>query len=641
MGLVLLSAVVREVVMCGIAGILAKEGDAKHHVGLVQRITDSLAHRGPDASGIHQDGPVVLGHRRLAILDLSAEAAQPMLNEDGSIALAINGEIYNFKDLRRLLESKGHHFRSRSDSEVVLHLYEEEGLDFLQRLRGMFALALWDGRNRRLLLARDRFGKKPLFYAFCKEGLVFASELQALLACKLIPREYDIYAIDAYLALQYVPAPMTAFRGARKLEPGHFLLCAPGLEPTPQRYYKLRFAPTYSGTLDDAARELRYRLEEAVRLRMVADVPLGAFLSGGIDSSAVVALMARFSERPVKTFAIGFPEPEESELPYASEVAKSIGTDHSEMIVRPDMVSVIPLLVKHYGEPFADTSAVPTWYLSKFTKSQVTVALSGDAGDENFSGYRRYWFAALGRLLEGLPRPLPRLVSFAMSKVPFAGLQPVRDFGLRLLAGEVQRYLGLVAHFPHEDRLSLYSRDMREIFRRDQVAERFQYFLDTATAEDAAGRLIELDFATYLPDDILVKVDIASMAHALEVRCPFLDHELVEFVASLPTRFKLGPGGAKLVLKRAVGDILPPRIIKRKKKGFSIPIDRWLREDLKPMAWDLLSSARFASRGIFDVKAVEQLLVRHAKGEPRGLQIWNLLILESWFRLFIDGDPAV
>ncbi len=626
--------------MCGIAGFLAADSSPEDAESIVRVLTERVSHRGPDGQGMLRDGPMVLGHRRLAIVDLSPSARQPMTNEDGRVALVINGEIYNHPDLRRTLERRGHRFRSRSDSEVILHLYEDDGLGFIQQLRGMFALALWDGNRRRLILARDRYGKKPLFYYYDKKGLSFASELQALASTGLFPREPDLLALDAYLALQYVPAPLTAFQRVRKLQPGFMIVCGPGEEPRPRRYYdSLSFAPVRSWSLREAAAEVRSRIEDAVRVRMVADVPVGAFLSGGVDSTIVVACMSRLSARPVRTFSIGFPDEDDSELRYARQAAARFGTDHHEMIVKPDMVSVLPQIVAHYGEPFADTSAVPTWYMSRFTRETVTVALSGDAGDENFAGYTRYRHAAIGRWLASLPGPLPRWASSLMATLPHPRTQPLRDFGRRLSSGEVGRYLGLVAHFPHDDRHRLYSRDLKERFARDLVAERFEEILARATARDPTGRLQELDFATYLPDDILVKVDIASMAHGLEVRCPFLDPEVVEFTASLPTSLKLDGRRSKVVLRHAFSDVVPAPILKRRKKGFSLPVDRWIREDLRGMVRDHLLSKRLAERGLFDVREVERLIAAHDRGESRGLALWNLLVLETWFQTFVDSVP--
>jgi asparagine synthase (glutamine-hydrolysing) len=625
--------------MCGIAGFLVAEQDLDAAAASVRRMCDRMEHRGPDDHGLLVADPMVLGHRRLSIIDLRSEAAQPMTNEDDSLALVVNGEIYNFAELRAELERKGHRFKSNSDSEVVLHLYEEEGPDCLPRLRGMYALALWDKGRQRLLLARDRFGKKPLYYHHGPHGLVFASELQALVACGHVTREVDLDAVDAYLALQYVPAPRTAYLGIRKLLPGHSLGCQPGQAPSLRRYYALRFDRRTDLDFEEAKLELQRLVQEAVRIRMVSDVPLGAFLSGGVDSSLVVACMARASSRPVQTFSIGFPSQDHSELAYAGRVARLFGTEHHEMVVAPDMVSIIPKLVHHYGEPYGDTSAVPTWYLSQFTRQHVTVALSGDAGDEGFAGYNRYQYARIARALTGLPGPVPALLTGLLSRLPLPALQPIRDFGRRLMQDEASRYLGFIAHFPHDDRLGLYSTQMRDRFARDPIGLDFAERLRASSARDPVSRLQDLDFQTYLPDDILVKVDIASMAHALEVRCPLLDHEVVEFAASLPSKMKLRGLTGKAILKAAAADWLPRNILDRRKQGFALPIDRWMREDLAGMSRDLLLDPTARARGLFSPAAVEQLLTRHQEGESRGLQIWNLLMLEHWFRAFIDRSP--
>jgi asparagine synthase (glutamine-hydrolysing) len=624
--------------MCGISGFLSIDSVNPAQVEAVERISRQMSHRGPDERGLRVDGPMVLGHRRLSIIDLSPEAAQPMSNEDDSILLVINGEIYNFAELRKDLESRGHLFRTNSDSEVAIHLYEERGVDFLDELRGMFALALWDANTKRLVLARDRFGQKPIFYHVGPQGLVFASELQALVASEMFPREPEFDAIDAYLALQYVPSPLSAYRNVFKLPPGHRMVCGPGDFPDPEPYFQLRFDQVDGRSQADLISELRSRLEEAVRIRLVSDVPLGAFLSGGIDSSLIVALMARASNLPVKTFSIGFPSKDHSELGYARQVAEFYQTEHHEMIVDPDMVSVVPDLVEHYGEPYGDTSAVPTWYLSKFTRQSVTVALSGDAGDEAFAGYNRYRYAKIARLLRSLPGRIPNLLAETLGRIPIPALQPVRDFGRRLMQPEVVRYLGLVAHFPWDDRKKLYSDSMAEKFNRDFVAENFSAILDASTAQDAVGRLLDLDIHTYLPDDILVKVDIASMAHSLEARCPLLDHHLMSFVASVSSNLKMRGFSSKYLLRQAVRDILPPVILKRRKQGFALPIDRWMRQDLAAMAHDVLLDSKAKQRGLFKPAAIEKLLNDHKRGESRGLQIWNLLMLEQWFRKFIDGS---
>jgi asparagine synthase (glutamine-hydrolysing) len=597
---------------------------------------DAMVHRGPDDHGTLTDGPCALGHRRLSIIDLRPEGAQPMTNEDGSIAVVVNGEIYNFQELRLELEAKGHTFKSRSDSEVILHLYEEEGVDFLDRLRGMFALALWDGPRRRLVLARDRFGKKPLFYHAAPDGLVFASELGALAESNHFERRPNMDAIDAFLCLQYVPSPWTAFEGVRKLPAGCRLVCEAGHIGEPERYFELRFDRPTSGSLAELTERLHVQIEDAVRVRMVSDVSLGAFLSGGLDSSLIVALMAMQSSEPVKTFSVGFTSKDFSELPYAQMVAERYGTDHHELVVQPDMASVIPEFVRHYGEPFADSSALPTWYLCQYTRTGVTVALSGDGGDEAFSGYRRYSHSRTARALRKLPGPLPTILAKAIGSIPIPAAQQVRDYGRRLMEPEHVRFLGLAAHIPHEDRMALYAPTMRERYAEDPVARRFGKLYTASTASDPINRLLELDIQTYLTDDILTKVDIASMAHSLEVRCPLVDQDLMVFAASLPGDAKLRGLQTKLILREVAKPLLPKEILTRPKQGFGLPVDRWMREDLAPLSRDVLLDQTARERGIFDPPAIQTLLRQHQRGEPRGDQIWALMILELWYRSFID-----
>jgi asparagine synthase (glutamine-hydrolysing) len=605
-------------------------------VGAVERMCDAMVHRGPDDHGYLSDGPCALGHRRLSIIDLRPEGAQPMTNEDGSIAAVVNGEIYNFQTLRRELESKGHRFRSRSDSEVLVHLYEEEGLGFLDRLRGMFALALWDGRRRRLVLARDRFGKKPLFYHLGPKGLVFASELGALIESRHFDRHPNIDAIDAFLCLQYVPSPWTAFDGVHKLPAGNRLVCEAGRVGEPERYFQLRFDQPIHAPITELTGRLHREIEDAVRIRMVSDVPLGAFLSGGLDSSLVVAMMAMQSTQPVKTFAVGFTDRDFSELGYARLVAQRYATDHHEIRVEPDMASVIPQLVRHYGEPFADSSALPTWYLCQYTRTGVTVALSGDGADEAFAGYRRHSHSRTARALRRLPWPLPWVLGKIIGRIPIPAAQQVRDYGRRLMEPEHVRFLGLAAHTPHADRMDLYGPVMREQFAEDHVARRFAELYGASTAPDAVNRILDLEIQTYLPDDILTKVDIASMAHSLEVRCPLVDQNVMAFAASLPGDLKLRGLTTKRILREVAKPLLPQQILKRPKQGFALPVDRWMREELEPLSRDILLDQTARERGLFNPSAVEALLQRHRRGEPRGDQIWALMMLELWYRAFID-----
>ena len=622
--------------MCGIAGTLAVDAAAAADGEAVRRMCDAMVHRGPDDHGYLNDGACALGHRRLSIIDLRPEGAQPMTNEDGSIAVVVNGEIYNFQALRRDLEAKGHTFKSRSDSEVIVHLYEEEGVDFLDHLRGMFALALWDARRRRLVLARDRFGKKPLFYHADAKGLVFASELGALAESGRFERRPNIDAIDAFLSLQYVPSPWTAFEGVHKLPAGCRLICENGKIGAPERYFELRFDQPTTGSLPELTERLHEHVLDAVRVRMVSDVPLGAFLSGGLDSSLVVAMMAMQSTQPVKTFSVGFTSKDFSELPYAKMVSDRYGTDHHEIVVEPDMASVIPEFVRHYGEPFADSSALPTWYLCEYTRTGVTVALSGDGADEAFAGYRRYSHSRTARVLRGLPGPLPTVLAKTLGSIPIPAAQQVRDYGRRLMEPEHVRFLGLAAHIPHEDRVALYSEPMRQRFAEDLVARRFGELYAASTASDPVNRLLDLDIQTYLTDDILTKVDIASMAHSLEVRCPLVDQELMAFAASLPGSVKLRGLTTKLILREVAKPLLPEKILTRRKQGFGLPVDRWMRDDLAPLSRDVLLDQTARERGIFNPASIETLLLQHQRGEPRGDQIWALMMLELWYRAFID-----
>ena len=627
--------------MCGISGYLDRAHAGPPHTAAVRAMTNALAHRGPDAAGFYASGPVALGHRRLSIIDLRPEGNQPLRNEDGSIVLVANGEIYNFRELRAELLRRGHQFRSRSDSEVIVHLYEEHGLDCLSRLRGMFAFALWDAPRRRLLLARDRAGEKPLYYAARNGSLWFASELRALVAGLPFSPAVDLDAIEQYLTLQYVPAPLTAFVGVRKLPAAHCLTISPGGTPELQRWWRLCFAPGRPVSFRDAVAETRALVEDAVAVREVADVPLGAFLSGGIDSSTVVALLARRSSRPVQTFCVDLPAGDGGEAAYARLVARRYGTEHHELTMRPHMVSILPRLVAQYGEPFADPSALPTFYVSELARRQVTVALSGDGGDEAFAGYHRYAIEETARRVGRLPAPLPALVHALLRRLPGAGLRPAREFAAHRWRSPVERYLFFLAHFTRRDKERLVGPALVEHAKRDGAARELERVLAASDAEDAVNRLLDLDTQTYLPDAIFTKVDIASMAHALEVRAPFADHLLLERMAQLPGAFKLRGLRGKQLLRRAVRDLVPAPILTRKKKGFNLPLDRWMREDLFELSHDLLTDATARVRGLFEPSQVRRLISEHAAGVSHGRRLWNLTVLELWFRQLVDGSSAV
>ncbi len=526
---------------------------------------------------------------------------------------------------------------------MVAHLYEEVGARVPELLRGMFAFAVWDGRERKLLLARDRFGEKPLYYAERPDGFVFASELGALLADERTPGVLSLPSLDAYLALQYVPSPDTIYEGIKKLPAGHTLEIRCGGRPVVRRYYRPSFAPTLARLGEqEAAERVRGVVEKAVRERLMSDVPLGAFLSGGLDSSIIVACMARATGARVKTFSIGFTEGAraDNELPFARLVAERYRTEHHELMVEPDMIGLLPTIVRHHGEPFGDSSAIPTHYLCELARRHVTVALSGDAGDETFGGYRRYVWAHVADLMARLPRPLSRLVAGALARAPGARARWVREYAAALSQDEATRYLRFVGHFSAAEKGDLYTPELRARFARDATAEAFAARLAASEAGDLLGRLQELDSDTYLPDDILTKVDIASMSQGLEARAPFCDHDVVETGAALSMRFKLRGRRGKLVLKRAFADLVPPAILGRGKKGFALPTARWLSGRLHSAARDLLLSPAAQGRGLFSPTAVESLLHRHRAGEDHGERIWNLMVLETWFRELCDGRAA-
>ena len=623
--------------MCGIAGYLAKERGAPADAAAVRRITDGIAHRGPDAAGLFTDGPAALGHRRLSIIDLSVEANQPMFNEDESVAAVVNGEIYNFVELREELVAKGHRFRSHSDSEVVLHLYEEYGPGCVARLDGMFAILVYDRKKQTLLAARDRSGKKPLFYRRLPGGAVaFSSEVGPLVRAFPDARpEVDYGAIDEFLTLQYVPTPRPAYKDTFKLPAAHYAVFEPGRDlPTPVRYWSKPRGEQLRGDADELAEELRRLLAVAVKRRLVSDVPLGAFLSGGIDSSTVVALMATQSTRPVKTFSIGFPHADDSEVKFARLVAQRYQTDHHEEIVDPEMTSVVEETVRHHGEPFADSSAVAMYYLSRMTKKHVTVALSGDAGDENFAGYKRYTTARFGHAHDALPPRAQPVYRAALGLIGRVFVPHVGRYADRLEHGEAARYMRLVGQFAEEDKRVFYLDAMREAASSATV-DRFARVLAESGATSAMARIADLDWQTYMIDDINVKVDIAAMTHALEVRCPFLDTAVVEFAAKLPSRMLMRVRG-KWLLRRAVKDLVPRAILHRGKRGFALPLERWMKRDLRQLTEDVLLDKRARERGLFDPKYVADLVGSLDKMNPPVDRVWTLLVLELWFREFID-----
>lgn len=631
--------------MCGIAGRYNFSTGQEVDPALVGAMCDLIAHRGPDEAGVFTDANVGLGHRRLAIIDLTPTGRQPMSSPDGQTTIVFNGEIYNFGDLRRDLQARGHGFRGRSDTEVLLAAYREFGVDCLSRLRGMFAFAIWDARERTLFIARDRVGKKPLHYYLDEDGIAFASEAKAFFADPSFTASPNLEALSHYLTYQYVPSPFSAFEGVRKLPPASYLLVRDG-KVTVRRYWRLRYTPKRDIGEDDAARELRDRLREAVRIRLVSDVPLGAFLSGGIDSSTVVALMAELSNSAVKTYSIGFEEQDYDELPYARLVAQRYGTDHHEFVVRPDATAIIPTLAWHYDEPYADESAVPTYYLSQLTRQHVTVALNGDAGDENFSGYSRYMADSHLARFDALPSVARRSVLKLAASLPDghagdAWLSRVHRWAGRASASPAVRYARRVMHFSPELKRRLCVGELAAVAGQHDSS---RILLDTFASSDAPDfidAMLDVDVNHYLPDCLLVKVDIATMAHGLEGRSPFLDHEFMEFAATLPANLKRRGADGKYILKRAAHDLVPHEILGRRKKGFGVPLDHWFRKDLREMVSDLLLAGPGAARGLFDRSVVAQMVDEHVEGRRSWEdQLWNLLMLEQWFQTFIDRRPV-
>ncbi len=622
--------------MCGIAGLLRTDG-ARADARLVGAMTDILSHRGPDGDGFFVEGPIGLGHRRLAIIDL-ATGDQPMFSEDRSLALVFNGEIYNYRELRSELEARGARFRTTSDTEVLLRAYEAHGIDCLSKLRGMFAFALWDGGRRRLLLARDRVGIKPLVYAWDGRRLLFGSELKALLADPTLSRDLDWDALHDYLVFHYIGSPRSIFRGARKLPPASYLLLdADGGEPEVHRYWDLRFDPAGTRREAEWVEGLRWHLEDAVRSHMVSDVPIGAFLSGGVDSGSVVALMAKASPTPIRTFSIGFDEADFDELAYAREVARRHETDHCEFVVKPDALEVLPRLAWQFDEPFADSSALPTYYVSKITREHVTVALSGDGGDENFAGYRRYALAVQRHArLDGFSGRAPRALAGAA-----AALLPgtMRGHGfLELMAADgVERYFRMVAYQRSATLARLLTPETRALVDGRVDPGLFRSLAAEGGSLDYLSTLQYLDVRTYLPEDILTKVDRTSMLVSLEARVPLLDHVLMEYVATMPSGLKLRGGEGKSVFKKAMAADLPASVLTRRKMGFGVPLAAWLRRDLRDYARDTLLGSRARQRGLFAPAAVEAILAEHAGGRDHSAQIWALLVFEEWARRWCDA----
>lgn len=621
--------------MCGIAGEIRLDGDASDHI---EAEVACLKHRGPDAQGVFDRGAAWIGQTRLAIIDLRT-GDPPITNEDGCVGVALNGEIYNFRQLRERLRAQGHVLATEGDTEVIAHLAEDlEPVALARKLEGMFAFAVWDSRRGRLVLGRDRVGKKPLYYWSDGQRFVFGSEIKSLLANPHVPRVLSKDAIPAYLTFGYVPTPQTFYEGILSVPPGHVLVVEPGREVTLERYWQapvpgvdgiahLDIAPKH------AAHQVRELLEAAVERRRISDVPLGAFLSGGIDSSAIVGLMARQSEQPVQTFTIGFEDTEGfDERPYARLVADAHHTEHHEFVVAPDAVDLVERLVFFHDQPFGDSSAIPTFLLSELTRRHVTVALSGDGGDELFAGYQRFAAGLMAQRYSALPGPLRSLIGHAAGLVPgtVAGGRAAK--AQRFLAaadeGLPNAYLSFISFVREADRAALLNGVAGNWGIDDYLA-----LWSGSSGASPLDRLLNLNLRTYLVDDLMVKTDRMSMAHGLEVRCPFLDRELLEFTARLPPRMKARGMSLKRVLRAAVADLLPPEILRRGKRGFGVPLDRWFREDLRSYLDATLGNRDASVRRHLQGAGVDRLIAEHTSGaRNHGHSLWTLLTLEVFLR---------
>ncbi len=625
--------------MCGICGILNNDPAEPVSEDLLKAMCNVIRHRGPDDEGAHIDGNVGIGVRRLSVIDV-AGGRQPQRNEDGRCHIVFNGEIYNYAELRRTCQAKGHRFSSRSDTETILHLYEDLGLDCTLPLNGMFAFAIYDSRNQSLMLARDRLGIKPLYYADTGSHFVFGSEIKSLLAHPQVSREIDPIALDQYLAYKYIPGPRTIFKSVRQLPPGHILIWRNGhIQIRP--YWKLSFASRAKVTEREAAEELTERVERAVKMQMVSDVPLGVLLSGGIDSSLIAATMSRLSSSPVKTFAIGFEERSYNELDAARQVADRLGTEHHELVVRPNVHDLFEQVVGHFDEPFGDSSAILTYLVSRLARERVTVALSGTGADELFAGYERYWATPLASAYHKFPRGFREAFEWGLRRLPDGHSK--RGWAMRASrftqsasAHPLCRHQSLIRLFSQAGRKALYAPEcLHNLLQEgaDPLDKRFA----ASDATSDLNRLLDLDTGTLLADDYLVKDDRMSMAASLELRVPFLDHTLVEFAASLPPNFKLRGLTTKYILRKASRNLLPRDVLRRPKRGFEIPLAHWIGGELRNYTQDLLLSPQAKSRGYFNPRAVEGLIESHTSGRKNhSRQIWALMVLEMWHRGHTD-----
>jgi asparagine synthase (glutamine-hydrolysing) len=621
--------------MCGICGWLNFDPQQLVDTDVLKKMNQTLVHRGPDGDGFYHDGSFAMAHRRLSIIDLDL-GGQPLSNEDETVWISFNGEIYNYLELMQTLKQKGHRFRTRSDTEVLVHLYEEKGENLVEDLRGMFAFAVWDVRKRKLVLCRDRVGKKPLYYAFVPgRHFVFGSEIKAILAGNAVDRTVNYHALDHYLSFLYVPGDESIFHRISKLPAAHTLVCEDG-EIHMRRYWDLRYPDSDRKELTEEQYKAQFQeiLQESVRIRMRSDVPLGAFLSGGIDSSAVVSIMQEISPLPVETVSVGFPEQDYNELPYAKEISDLFGCRYNEYLVQPDIIDMISRIVRSFDEPFADPSAIPTYHVSRAAREKVTVALSGDGGDESLAGYSRHALDVLEHKLRRITRFVPPSLLQSIFRALPEGTRGRNTIGNLAAAPDeaaARKHYNLL--FNRELKTQLY-RDKRLPY---DFAETFRRIYNRSNADNPLDKSLYLDICTYLVEDILVKVDRMSMANSLEVRAPLLDHKLLEFLAGVPPRFKLHKGTTKYLLKKTVAPKLPDHILHRRKQGFRLPIEVWLKQDLKAFAQETVCGTSLENRGIFDMAVIRGMWQDFISGKREyAHQIWQLLILEKWFEEYID-----
>jgi asparagine synthase (glutamine-hydrolysing) len=631
--------------MCGIAGILQLDGSLPSKE-VLEKMTRTLSHRGPDGEGFYLEGAVGLGHRRLSIIDLSDAGRQPMGNEDGSVWVTFNGEIYNFLNIRTVLESRGHRFTSHTDSEVIVHAYEEWGVDCLQKFNGMFSFALWDGKQKNLWLVRDRLGIKPLFYCQLPQAVLFASEIKAILEYPSVQRQVDLQALAYFLSLNYTPAPFTLFKSIRQILPGHFALIGMDGQVNFKEYWDVHYQEDpYTKTEQEYLEEFDQLLQDAIKLRLVSDVPFGAFLSGGIDSSTVSYWMAKNLSEPLKTFTIGFDEPSYDEVDYARRTAQTIGSVHHEQIVKAHAAEILPKIVWHSEEPTADSSMVAVYYLSQMTRQHVTMVQSGDGADEILAGYETYPATLMQKYFLQLPGFIRKKIILPLvNSLPSSDAKVSLDAKLkRFIAGGDMR--GETVHgiwrmiFNSDERQQLLEPVWEEPGSQSDFLDLFQQYFDKTDARHPLNRLLHVDTRLYLPNDMLVKVDRMSMAHGLEAREPFLDYRLVEFAAALPPNLKLkNLTQTKYLLKRSMQGRLPREVVWRKKVGFNVPNARWIKGDLKPLVVEALSAGNIRSMGILNQEAVNDVLQQHFSGRAENShKIWCLLTLALWWRRFIDN----